>query len=419
MFLLCLSISNVLATVPDTVSATPDELWQYALEHSNIIMAENSRMLAIVELQEGVGRLSDPMLRLTWAPLPIETRNGPIDFTFMLVQKVPWIGLLSEQRTRASIMVEMAEVALYRRELSLRTTIVTKLTEIISTESSMDFLEDEKGRYYTILQIAESLYETGKIPLSKIYSIENHIALLEASLNTHSLRLEVLNDEMLNIIGGNQSTVIIREEGLSELGVYLFRNNERISIETSPAIAEKALQIELSNSEERISTTAGLPMLEAGVTWSVIGNPSVEMGAVEPGADAIAVFAGISLPLGYSGAGYRTAAAQHSTAAAQYEYLQEVRDIEVERDMYISVIAGKYFEYRTMTETIIPNLESIISLTEATWISGTSSLEEMMKVTGDLSTARNELIEIYIEMMIAQARLVELCGVETMEGVLQ
>jgi len=88
-------------------------------------------------------------------------------------------------------------------------------------------------------------------------------------------------------------------------------------------------------------------------------------------------------------------------------------NVNAELTAYLSVIAGRNNEYRNMTNTVIPNLESIISLTETAWINGMVTLEEVMKAISDYGSAQVELIEIQTEMMTVQTLLEELCGIET------
>jgi len=406
-------VSAGIAVPPDTVTASPDELWNYALEHSPALMVETERLLAVEETSRGVGRLNDPMFRVSWAPMPVETRNGPVDFSFMLMQKIPWPGLLVEQRTKAMIMNEIAELDLFRRKLELKTLIVSKLADIIVLKNTISFLEDELVRYNAILQIAEAMYETGSISLAKLYMLENRITRTESAVYSKSLMLEALNAEMLSIIGGTDDTVIIYPGTYSPPENIFSYTLEEIDISRSPAIRGKLLQMELAESEERISGASGLPSFEAGINWSVVGEPSVDMGAVNPGEGALVIFAGLSLPLGYSGRGNRTEAARIASGATEYDYLQTVMNVNAELTAYLSVIAGRNNEYRNMTNTVIPNLESIISLTETAWINGMVTLEEVMKAISDYGSAQVELIEIQTEMMTVQTLLEELCGIET------
>jgi outer membrane protein TolC len=158
------------------------------------------------------------------------------------------------------------------------------------------------------------------------------------------------------------------------------------------------------------------PSFEVGVSWSVIGEPSVEMGAVDPGRDGVLVFAGMSLPLGYSGNGERITAASLSGNAAVYLQLQTENEQLAARESLMNRLMASLQQLQTYHDVLIPNNEAICELAINEWISGTTDIKQVIENLNDLQSVRLEESRIYGGMVESYAQLLELDGTTTEEG---
>jgi len=161
---------------------------------------------------------------------------------------------------------------------------------------------------------------------------------------------------------------------------------------------------------------AQYPGLELGATWSVIGEPDVEMGAVDPGQDAFTVFAGISIPLGYSGSAHNSEAASLSSTSSEYMHMQLMADQEAARQRSVNLIMSLLDIHVTYSNTVVPNIRAMYQLAVTDWISGRTGIETVIDLLDELEEARLEKIRTYSEIVVNFAKLLEIEGRNTMEG---
>ena len=411
-----LLISVAMAAGAESLEASPGVLWEYALTHSDMMHSMDNLIVSSSMIREASGRLPDPSARFGWSPLPLETRNGPVLFSLTFMQRIPWPGLLSRERSLASTGVALAALNLNLAALELRSSIAELWAEMHLVRSRMEFLEGELARLQVLLAAASVKYETGMVSLSDLLRLENRLSMLEAEQYRMDLDLEALNNGMNSLLGRSMGEGFRWTESLPDIENFRHFGYSTVDVSDFPLARKSAVEVERAKSAEELSAERLRPSFEVGVIWSVIDMPVIEMGAVEEGGDGLMIFAGLSLPLGYSGNSYIHRAAQSSASAAFLMHSQKLADLTSMREDLMATIEGLINLYCTYETDIVPNLEMILSLTEREWMTGAKSLIDVIEVISESSTAHLEMMRIYSQIIVSAAKLKELTGDTTERG---
>ncbi len=399
----------------DTLRSTPGSLWHAALENSSGLTAARLLSESADYAFRGAGRLPDPSVRLAYSPGPVETRNGPVRFAVTLSQRIPWPGGLSDTREEMRYMSEVASLDETIESLRLRTEAAALWSQLYVARSSVSLLENELERLDHLAELADVRYRSGRSELSSLLLLENRAAVVGSALYAAALELESLEEELSSLIGVNDF-VLEWADSLPAADYFHEGVRRTTPVEGTPAGLRSLARARAAEAAAAAAAASLYPGFEAGVTWSVIGEPEVEMGAVDPGRDGLTVFAGMSIPLGYSGAGTRSASSRISAAAAEHKHLQELTDREAMLQRGMNRVLSLLDMYTTYRETVVPNTEAMFQLAMADWLSGRTGIEEVLEKLGELEEARLEEMKSYGAMVTAYAGLLELEGRETMKG---
>lgn len=398
-----------------SLELSPGPLWDYACENSRSLEALEEGSLSAALLEEASGRLPDPTVRLAVSPLPLETRNGPVEMTLTAHQMIPWPGLLSAGRDLAGVD---SRIALLQSEIGgweLRVSITSLWAEMYMVRMEKEYTEGLVDRLDALMDLAGAGYETGMTDATELLILENRLALAVAGIVALEFEIASQMEAMNSILGRPTGEPFHWPESLPS-PEYLSPPDPVGEIDRRPVTRFSNLQVERSEAMEALSAGALRPSLELGAVWSAVGDPSVEMGAVDPGRDGLTVFAGLSLPLGWSGAGTTREARVHSVNAADLARMQTLTDVAAERSRLDSVLEGLLVEYRTYGSTVLPNLESIILIREGSWVAGLVTLDRLLDAEDGLHAAKLQMERIYARIVLTVARIMALEGLETERG---
>jgi outer membrane protein, heavy metal efflux system len=412
---LLLVCSTAISAEIDSLLATPGNLWLAALENSSELSASSAIAESADFKFRGSGRLPDPVMRLGYSPAPLETRNGPVDFTATVSQRIPWPGVLSGSREEMSHMSDMAALDETIAALKMRTEITALWSEMFSANATVRLLEEELERLDHLTDLADIRFRSGQAGLSVLLSLESRTAIIGSRLYITGLELESLQSELSSVLGV-MDLVLVWPDSLPEVDYFTDSIDSVFEAEDMPVVRRSAAGVLASRAAADASRASLYPSFEVGATWSVIGEPDVEMGAVDPGKDGFALFAGMSLPLGYSGAGDRSSSALLSSDAAEYMHLQVISDQRALLQRNVNQVLGLIEMHRSYDGTVVPNTEAMYQLAVTDWISGRAGIEDVISRLGELEEAELEKIRIYSSIVAAFANVLEVEGIITEKG---
>jgi cobalt-zinc-cadmium efflux system outer membrane protein len=413
--LLMLVRSTSVSAEMDSLLATPGNLWLAALENSSALSAVSASAESADYLFRGSGRLPDPMVRIGYSPAPLETRNGPVDFTATLSQRIPWPGGLSDSREEMSRMSDMASLDETIAALKMRTEITALWSVMHINRGTARLLEEELERLAHLTDLADIRFRSGQTGLSVLLLLENRTAIVRSMLYGAELEFESINAELSSLLGLDD-VLLVWSDSLPGVEYFVEGIDSVLEAEDMPVVRRSRAGVLASGAAADASRASLYPSFEVGATWSVIGEPDVEMGAVDPGRDGLSIFAGMSLPLGYSGAGDRSTSARLSSDAAEYMHLQVISDQKALLQRNVNQVLSMVDMYRSYDGTVVPNTQAMYQLAVTDWISGRTGIEDVIVRLGELEEAELEKIRIYSGIVAACARVLEIEGRITEKG---
>ncbi len=403
------------AEIPGSIELSPGALWEYAGENSYSLEALTESSISADFLADAAGRLPDPTLRIALSPIPVETRNGPVGMTLTAHQMIPWPGLLSAQRNAAELALDLAELDSEIGGWTLRVGLTSLWGDMYTTRMEIEYLKGQLDRLDALLVVAAGAYETGTGNITDLLLLENRMALTEVHLSSLELESTSLEQAMNSMLGRPLQEPFHWPDSLPS-PEHLSPPEAADDAAMRPMVRASELLMERSEASERLAAARLLPSLEMGATWSFIDHPSVEMGAVDPGRDALMLFAGFSLPLGWSGAAAGRDAQAHSAAAAALVRMQTVSDAASARSELDSSLQSLLMEYAAYESIIVPNLESLLLVREGEWVTGLVTLDRLLDSEDQLYAAGLRIETVYSGIVETVVQIMALEGLEPERG---
>ena len=410
-----LVLSNLQSSVSDSLELTPGALWEYA-QVGSTELASLDRAAEAAEVETGAaGRLPDPMIRVGLSPMPIETRNGPVNLSVTLSQRIPWPGTLSAESGISQVSAGISDLSLEVGALALRSSIATQWGRIYLSREHLDWVSSELERMRTLQLLASAGYSTGTVGLSELLMLEIGIALNTAEGLSLEAELSAMESGMNQLLGRGPDEPFLWPESLPPIRTIL-PENFGPPLDSFPGAEMSRLALARTEAMADLAASMGRPMLEVGGTWTSVGEPELEMGAADPGRDGLTIFAGLTLPLGYSGAASHARSASLSAKAAELDLTSALSRMESGRRELTAALEGLAATYEAYEQVVLPNLESMMELAQAGWMTGQVGTADLLDIAGSLADARMTMASVYAEAVTKRVLLAELEGDWTLEG---
>ncbi|MCP4646681.1 MAG: TolC family protein, partial [bacterium] len=343
------------------ICIAPGELWLDALVESHWAV-RNTLQLSSDQISISLsGVLPDPMLQLSLAGSPVETRNGPILGSIGFQQKIPWPGLLSASRNRAAAGYLYAQEMKLQTDLVMRTAVTQFWTEVYRLQRREVVLAERATYLSSLLASAAGASSTFTVEHSALADLRIRVALANQKplLERNSLIAACAG---LNSVTGSNTELA---DELPPLSWF----NERISaaVVCPPALRVASASIESAAAELSRTEALFMPDFTIGGTYSLVGYPQIAAGAVSPGSDSWMVSLGISLPFGYAGDRTRINAAELALAAAREHHIQMKAEIDAELHLYAVSVQNSVDELNLLYQ-LLPVSEAAVFSTSGAWI---------------------------------------------------
>jgi cobalt-zinc-cadmium efflux system outer membrane protein len=304
------------AVLPDE-GATFSDYARYAVTHNAGLKAAFNDWKATREKIPQAHSWPDPRFTYTDYIRPVETRVGPQERSFSLVQTVPWPGKLLARGRVASREAESA----YQRYEAARLALVYRLAkaycEYYYLSRAISITENDVALVSDLEDVARTRYKVGAVPYAALIKAQVEIARLEDDLQDLREMRRPAAAALNEIMGRPRDAYVPWPEGVSfgsvEFGdssTYreLGRNNpELLALRLSTSKEEAALGL---------ARQQYFPDLILGATVIQTG-PSSNPGLRDSGKDPVMASVSVGLPvwIGKYRAAEREARARRKAAA--------------------------------------------------------------------------------------------------------
>ncbi|MCO5251906.1 MAG: TolC family protein [Candidatus Kapabacteria bacterium] len=279
--------------------------WCYAqtLDDSFKIAAENNPGLqsvykeyeAALQKVPQVNSLPDPTFTFGYFISPVETRVGPQQARFSLVQMFPWFGTLKAQGDAAALIAE----AKFQNFLDARNKLyfqvaaafypLYELNDLIAIEKeNIDILESYKS-------ISTKKFENGIGTMVDVLRVEIMLKDAQTNLNILIDKEKPLLTTFNKLLNRSENEKVTMTDSLKT--DYLtddFRKDSLIS--ANPILKSLDLKIKASEAGELSAQKQGMPKFGIGLDYVMVGERR-DIVMPDNGKDAIMPMISISIPI--------------------------------------------------------------------------------------------------------------------------
>lgn len=340
----------------------------------------------------------NPMVSYMFAPLPVQTRNGPLRQSVMVKQRLPWFGVTDQDR---AIDEARADVIAHRFDdayLVLRYDIERAYWSTWELDRQLDVLARELALLELIEQSLTARVEAGLAPAASLArlglkhsKLTDRRAALGAARDASLIRLNVA-------LGATEDLGIVVPADTSPPGFDPPADIEALIASASPpALRELDAAIHARQEEAARVELARRPDLEVGAQWSQIGKAQV--GEMQTsGRDAVSLQVGVSLPIWTDSIDARADAANARVVSqrAELELARARWAAEVRLTARRASDARERITY--VQDTMLPRASSAIELVRGDWEAGRANLT-------DLLATIDQVYELETQMHRARAEL--------------
>ena len=273
-----------------------DQYLIQAAENNPGVKASFAEYMATLELVSQTGTLPDPQLAFAYFIQPVETRNGPQNFTISVSQLFPWFGTLSakeelvENKAKAKYEAfEEAKAKLFFDVKSSYYSLYFIKKGIAITLENIRILETFKNLALIKIESGTASAIDGLRAQMEIADLENKLAFLKDKLNVQTTKFN-------NLLNVDAESPILTSDSLWSNDLEL---SKQAILDSLKQNNHQILKIDFLTasfkSKERVAKKSGLPKIAIGIDYIGIGEMS---GSVDGGKDAI-LFPkiGISIPI--------------------------------------------------------------------------------------------------------------------------
>ena len=269
-----------------------EELQQEAAEKNHNLKAQYHRFEAAVQRAEGSGVLPDPNFTFGYFISPIETRVGPQQARFSLVQQFPWFGKLKSERNAAALEAESLHEAFQDARKRLFVEVAQAYFNLWMTTENIAVQQENIKLLQSLKKTAETNFSNERASMADVLRLEIILQDAEAALSVLTKKrkadLRVLNQ----IIHRDADTEVIPQ--LNEPGEDY---ETAQSHEKHPSILAIQKRKQAAEAKEAAAVKSGLPNIAVGLDYALVGKRPNMPDLADNGKNIIMPMVSLSLPI--------------------------------------------------------------------------------------------------------------------------
>jgi len=274
---------------------TLDDYFKIAAENNPGLQAVYKEYEAALQKVPQVSTLPDPIFSFGYFVSPAETRVGPQQAKFSLVQMFPWLGTLKAQGNAAALMAEAkfhnfidARNRLYLKVASAYYPLYELKEWVRIEQENINILESYKN-------ISTQKFKNGTGAMVDVLRVD--IMLKDAQTNLEILRqkekpLITAFNKLLN--RPENEIVQISDSLKSETLADNFRKDSLLT--ASPKLKALDLKVQAGKAAELAAQKQGLPKLGVGLDYIMVGERN-DIVIPDNGKDILMPMVSVSIPI--------------------------------------------------------------------------------------------------------------------------
>ncbi|MHC5210757.1 MAG: TolC family protein [Planctomycetota bacterium] len=351
---------------------------RYAERNNPGLQASMQRWRAALARVPEATSLPDPRLTLGIFVDEVETRVGPMDWRVGLSQSFPWIGTLDLAGQAALERAEAAREEFEARRLKVAASVRDTWHEYAYVQAAVDVTRAHLDLLLSWEEVARTRYATG-------LGTESDVIRAQVELGKLDDRVRTLEDLRRPVAARFNATLDRAPDAKVPVGSMTVTSGLHVDgealqarlVETSPALRALRRSIEAATHQVDLADKQFYPDFSIGLDYTAIGSARAS-GVQGSGDDALAITAGISLPLRRDR--YRAGAARaKAELAAAHAALREAHN-RLAADLELALYSLRDAERRLglYRDTLVPKGRQSVESTTVAYQAGDAGFLDLI-----------------------------------------
>jgi outer membrane protein TolC len=376
-----------------------------AAENNPQVKAAYSEFEAALQEAPQVKSLPDPTLTVSAFGQMVETRLGPQEARFSIMQMFPWFGTLEARENVATLMAEAKFQAFLETRNEILLQVSSKYYELYELGQQLQYQQENLDILQNYKDLALSRVSAGSGALSDVLQADIMRNESITGLDVIRLRKDVLLAQFNALLDREKSeTVVVTDE------VEILPENAIFDtlIENNPQLEELENMAASARAREDLAKKEGMPNVGLGLDYVIVGE-RMDMAVEDNGRDAIMPMLTVSLPI-FRGK-YKAARKQAAFLAESYEQRKEGLKNQLSAELEAALFEVREAQamlqlYRRQVESS----EQVLNLLLSSYRNAASDFEEVLRV-------RQELLKYQLAVAGAEANyLIALAKIDYLSG---
>ena len=384
---------------------TLEDYLQIAAENNPEVKAAFAEFEAAMQEAPQVKSLPDPTLTMTAFGSMVETRLGPQEARFSLMQMFPWWGTLEAREDVANLMAEAKFQAFLNTRNELFLEVSRQYYELYALEQKLNYQQENLGILQNYKDLALSRVSAGSGALSDVLQADLIRNESVTGLDILRLKKQSLLVQFNALLNRHRTETVILPQEI-ETGAKNAILDAPVS--GNPRLAELERMEASAKARERLAQKEALPNVGLGVDYVIIGE-RMDMAVEDSGRDAIMPMLSVSLPI-FRGK-YKAAKKQAALMAESYEQRRIGLENQLSAEMEAAVFQVREAQAMlALYERQVESSEQVLDLLLSGYRNASSNFEEVLRVRQELLKYQLAVAEAEANYLTALARIDYLSG---------
>lgn len=292
--ILAITIVTIICSAPG-FAQTLDDYYTMAAENNPGLQAMYKEYEAALQQVPQVNTLPDPIFSFGYFISPVETRVGPQQAKFSLIQMFPWFGSLKAQGDAATLMAEAKLQSFINARNKLYFQVASAWYPLYELKEWIRIEQENIRILETYKSIATKNFENGNGSMVDVLRVDIMLKDAQSNLVILQDKEKPLLTTFNKLLNRPENERVITGDPLKpEKLTDDFRNDSLIA--ANPALKAIDLKFEASKSSEIAAQKKGLPKLGIGLDYVMVGKRS-DINLTDNGKDVLMPMVSLSIPI--------------------------------------------------------------------------------------------------------------------------
>lgn len=294
--LLAIAATSRTSDVPPNSITLSECLKEAAMNNPELKAAFENWKAALEQIPQAKA-LDDPKFTFGHFIEEVETRVGPMDNKFTLMQTFPWFGEIDAKTDAASAAANAAKAKYEAVKLKLFEQVKRAYYEYSYLATAIEIAKENLQLLMHFEEVARTKYKTAAAGHPDVIRAQIELAVLDDVLQTLRKLRSPTAAQLNTLLNHPAESPLPWPEKIPLNEVRLDRQEiVQTLFASNPELAAAEWEIEVAKSRIRLAKTDFYPNIGVGVDWTQVGSARMP-GVRDSGKDAVALMFSINIPL--------------------------------------------------------------------------------------------------------------------------